>query len=560
MYVRVKTTPNSPRKSVQIVKSVRKGNAVSQKIVRYVGIALDDRELEQLKVLAESIKIKLEAEGQELLFSPEDLANKAISFRAAKKKAAEMAVVPQDLYTVNLKDLEEEDRVVSGIHDVYGNLFDTLGYGNVIKKPSRNKAAVKLLRDIVLARIANPKSKRGSVEMLAEEFGVRLNLDLVYRMMDKLDESAIDRLKDISYQNTATLYGGKIDVVFFDCTTLYFEAFEEDSLRKLGFSKDMKFNQVQVVLALMVTQDGLPIGYETHEGNAYEGHTLIPAIQKLRKRYAINRVIMVADSGMMNEENLKELENEKIDYIVGARLKNVPKTLQAEILNQERYTPTTEGNRIARFEHNGRELIVNYSAKRAKKDAHEREKTLEKLVKKLSKQKNPKDYLSNYGNKRFLKIIGESQFELDEKKIKEASAWDGLLGVTTNIKTLTAENIIEHYRGLWQVEEAFRITKHDLRIRPVFHWKPDRVRAHLAISFLSYSLVKHLVYRVKLQYIKLSPEEIRLCLLRVQTSILFDKKKKIRFGLPSKMPLHAKKIYALMRIPRTSTPFIFEKL
>ena len=168
MFVRVKDTPNSPRKSVQIVHSYRVDGTVKQKIVRYVGIAHDDYDLEKLKLLAESVKVKLEADAQELLFSPEELAKINIE---AKKTYSE------DDYKVNIKDLLEEARTVSGIHDAYGALFDELSYGRVIYNPKRNVSAASVFKDIVLARIANPASKRASCDLLEEDFGISIDLD-----------------------------------------------------------------------------------------------------------------------------------------------------------------------------------------------------------------------------------------------------------------------------------------------------------------------------------------------------------------------------------------------
>ncbi|MBU0571960.1 MAG: IS1634 family transposase [Candidatus Omnitrophica bacterium] len=555
MFVRVKTTPNSPRKSVQIVQSVRKADRVSQKIIRYVGIAHDEQELEQLKDLAESIKIKLEADSQYLLFSPEEIAR-------TKEKPTQN--ITEADYKVNLKNLKEEQRVVSGIHDIYGSLFDELGYKNIIKNPARNDASVKIFRDIVLARIANPRSKRASVDMLEEDFGISMDLNRVYQMMDRLDATAIDKLNDLAYENTAKLFKGKIDVIFFDCTTLYFEAFEEDEFRKMGYSKDLKFNQPQVLFALMVTKEGLPIGYKAFEGSTYEGHTLIPVLKELKKKYTLDKVVFVADAGMLNEPNITELEAEGIEYVVGMRIKSVSKTLQSQILDHNNYKTVKcvkdDEYKIGQFEYKGRKLIVKYSAKRARKDARDRQKAVDKLRKKLSKRKNPKEYMSNYGNRKYLKIDGNARIELNDEKVEQASRWDGLHGVVTNAENLCEQEILKQYNHLWEVENAFRITKHDLKIRPVFHWKPRRVKAHIAIAFVSYTLVKHLEYRVKLQYKKMSPEKIRQCLVRAQTSILFDVKKRIRYGLPSRLPRDARKIYDICHINRNLTPFIIKKM
>jgi transposase len=532
---------------VQIVESVRRGDTVSQKIVRYVGIALDEDELAQLKMLAESIKTKLEADGQQALFGPEELAK-------TKQKPKHYS---EEDYKVNVKNLKEESRTVSGIHDIYGELFDELGYRGVFKNPARQTSCVNTFRDIVLARIANPRSKRASVDMLEEDFGVKIDLNKVYRMMDGLTEESIARVNEITYKNTRGLFNEKIDVIFFDATTIYFESFEEDDLKGFGYSKDLKFNQAQVLLSLMVTKDGLPIGYKLFSGSTYEGHTLLPILKEVKTKYNLDKVIFVADRGMFNEDNLSELEDNGFEYIVGARLKNMNDAIKGKIVSQSNYRVIKEGFKIAQFDvESGRRLVVSYKESRARKDAHDRLTAIEKLKKKLGKSKNQKDYLSNYGYKKYLKITGTSSIELNAEKIESDSTWDGLHGVITNAQVVSDEEILAQYNNLWNVEEAFRITKHDLKARPVFHWVPERIRAHFAICFTAYALVKHMEYRIRLQYIKLSPEHIRQLLIHVQTSILFDAKKKIRYGLPSRISQEAKKIYQVMRVNRDSTPYI----
>lgn len=552
MFVRVKETPNSPRKSVQIVASYRVGDKVRQKIVRYVGIAHDDDELEKLKLLAQSIKIKLEAGAQEMLMPPEELAR--INLKAKEAKYTD------DDYKVNIKDLEEEARVVSGIHDIYERLFYELGYERVISNPKRNKSAVNIFKDIVLARIANPASKRSSVDMLEEDFGINLPLDRVYRMMDKLDTKAIERLQAITYENTASLFGGKINVIFFDATTIYFESFTEDDLKRCGYSKDKKFGQPQVLFSLLVTTDGLPIGYRIFPGNRYEGHTLIPALSQIKKKYDVEKVIFVADSAMLSGDNISYLEREGFCYIVGARLKSLPRDIKEKILDKKNYTDIEPGYSVASFKYNKKRLIVSYSEKRAKKDSHDRETAILAIQKKMSKTKNPKEYMSSYGYKKYIKLGSKSSVEIDEEKVKADSRWDGLLGVVTNDKDISPQEVLGFYHNLYNVEAAFRVTKHDLKVRPIFHWKPSRISAHIAICFCAYALVKHLEYRVRLLYKKMSPERIRQTLIKVQTSILFDKKKRIRYALPSRLSADARKIYDILKVKKTITPYIIKKL
>ncbi|HDQ88708.1 MAG TPA: IS1634 family transposase [candidate division WWE3 bacterium] len=551
MFVRVKTSNNDATTFVQIVQSVRKGDRVTQKIVRHIGVAKDSEELRKLKLLAESIKLKLEAGGQEFLFKPEEI----VKLSDSGKK------YPDSDYIVNVKNLTEEQRLVSGIHDVYGKLFYDLGYDNVIARPSRNKATANIFKNIVLARVANPVSKMATVDMLEEDFGVTLDLDRVYRMMDGLDDDAIERLKNITYQNSLNLLGAKIDVIFYDATTIYFESFCQDSLKRNGFSKDHKHNQPQVLLALMVTTDGLPVDYEIFAGDIYEGHTLIPALNKIRKKYDIEKIVFVADSAMLSEDNIKMLEKLKehnISYIVGARLKNMAAHLKEKILDGRNYKKIKAGYSIAEIPNGDRKIIVSYSESRAAKDANDRKRAIVKLIKKLNRSKSAKSHLSNHGYRKYLKIEGKSKLSLDEAKIASDAKWDGLHGVVTN-SDLTPVDVLSKYNDLWNVEAAFRVTKHDLAVRPVYHWKPRRIKAHIAICFAAYALVKHLEYRVRLQYKKLSIEKIRYSLMKVQTSILFDRQKRIRYGLPSRMKRDARKIYNILDIGRSITPYIIEK-
>jgi transposase len=582
MFIRVKKTPNSPRSSIQIVESMRIEGKVRQKIVKHVGVAKDERELEELKLLAESIKQKLELENSLPLFTPEELDNQIYK---SKKKIDEGIYSDED-YIVNVKNLIEEDRVITGIHDIYGKLFDELDLKSIFAYPSRNKKSIEHFKNIVLARIANPDSKRASVNMLEENFGISLNLDSVYKMMDKINDKSIEKLNALAYNKTKNLFGDKIDVIYFfqttlrdsallhDATTLYFESFTEDEFKKNGYSKDRKFNQPQVVLALMVTKEGLPIGYEAFSGDTFDGHTLIPSLKVLRDKYSIDKVVYVADSGMFNNDNLKELEEleeHEFNYIVGARIKNLSKSIKEKIVNQDNYKELNADKKVARFTlDNGRQLVVTYSKKRAKKDKADREKGIKKLKEKLEKEKSVKSHLSNHGYKKYLQLESSDDKKknscdltiiLNEEKIKEDEKWDGLKGLVVNANsTLSDDEILTQYNNLWQVEESFRITKHDLKIRPIYHWTPKRVKAHLAISFAAYMLTRYLEYRVRLQYKKLSPKVIRNLLLNVQKSVVYDKVKKIKYVIPSKIKPDAKKIYNLMEVSHSLTPYILGKL
>ena len=577
MFIRVKSTPNSPRKSVQIVHSQRVGSKVKQKIIKHVGVAVDDKELQELKSLAVSLKAELESKNQLPLYSPQEIEDMAS--RVKDKKAKEFVNIKDEInredYDVNLLDILEEDRVIRGIHEIYGKLYDEINLKSIIPNSSRHVATSKALKEIVLARVANPDSKSGSVDMLSSKFGVNLNLKTVYRMMDMIDDKQIKKLNKLVLTQTKSLLDDKIDVIYFDATTLYFESFTEDidnpedkdeAIRKNGYSKDSKFNQPQVVLALLVTKQGLPVGYKAFSGDTFDGHTIIPSLKEIEDEFKVDKIVYVADAGMFNKTNLEEFDkNENMTYIVGAKIKTMNKELKKQILNIDDFKEINDDTKVKTLDYNDKKLLVSYSKKRAKKDKHDREKAIAKLKKRLEDSKSVKSQLSNNGYKKYLQLESSDKnrscdlsITLNEDKILEDEAWDGLKGIVTNNETLSSEELIHQYSNLWQVEESFRITKHDLKIRPIYHWKPSRVKAHLAISFMAYTLVRYLEYRVRLQYKKLSPEKIRQILLSVQTSILYDTATDKKFAMPSKVSDDAKKIYKLMDVPIATKPSILK--
>ena len=177
MFIRIKKSKNSPKCSVQIVESKRVDGKVKQKIVKHMGTAMEGEALESLKASAESVKLRMEQSGQLALY------DEPVSVSETKESSGN-----RESFNVNLLDIKEERRVIKGIHDVYGKLYDELGFNGIITNPARNKRSQEALKEIVLARIANPDSKRASVQGLEENFAVHLDLNLVYRMMDKIED------------------------------------------------------------------------------------------------------------------------------------------------------------------------------------------------------------------------------------------------------------------------------------------------------------------------------------------------------------------------------------
>lgn len=267
MYVRTKSSPRSKNISVQIVESQRIEGKIKQKVIRHLGTTQPGDKLDELKKLAHSIIIELEHNAMFQVKSK----NQAI-----KSRFGELLSIANEVQ-LNGISIEETKRVIIGIHDIYGYIYDHIGFKNPFSRAKQREVSSKILREIVMARIANPDSKRASVAILAEQFGVDLNLDHVYQMMDKIDDIFCERIQKYALAATLKLTGEKLRILFYDATTLYFESFTEDILKQNGYSKDLKFNQPQVLLALFVTQNGLPVGYELFSGSTFEGHTLVTA-------------------------------------------------------------------------------------------------------------------------------------------------------------------------------------------------------------------------------------------------------------------------------------------
>ena len=548
MFIRIKSTPNSPRKSVQIVASVRDGNKVRQKIMRHVGVAQNDEELAQLKELAEFIKTQMEEEHQPQLFPADEVAKQVI---AAKK----MGTTRDEELTVDLKQLHETQRTITGIHEVYGEIYQQIGFDRLWGQSSRFFARKEILKHITLARIAQPDSKRAGVAALERDFGIKIPLTSVYRMMDNLDDKAIDFIQGVALSAAQQMLGESLDVLFYDCTTLYFESFVSDELRQKGFSKDHKVNETQVLLALMVTREGLPIGYEVFPGATFEGHSLAPVLTALQRRYHLSRVVFVADRGLFSEDNLQILEQSGLEYVVGAKLKTQARVIKEQILSPDHYQELNEDTGYLTIDLEGkRKLVVSYSKKRARKDQHDRQKEIDKLKKKLNRSRKPKEFISASGYKRFLTVSDHERVEINEAAIEKATQWDGLHGVITN-SSESVDNILSHYHELWRIEESFRIQKHDLKVRPVFHWNESRIRAHLAICFMAFCCVRHLEYRVRLQYQPLSPKVIRRELSHVQVSLLTHTQTGAVYAMPSSVSLHANKIYRVVGLKPTTTAY-----
>ena len=334
--------------------------------------------------------------------------------------------------------------------------------------------------DLVISRIMWPVSKAKTRDFLQRNLNKNYSLTSLYREMQTSSLKNYQEKVEEIFWNYLQTQKEIISVLFFDVTTLYFEAFEEDDFRKYGFSKDNKANQPQVTVTLTVTSSGFPLHLRSFAGNKFEGHTIIPCILNIKQRHKIDNLIIVADSAMVSRVNMEELEQQNLRFIVGARLSN----LSPKVFSQVAATPKSDKETKRINLGNNRILVVSYSQKRAAKDRSGRERQLKRARYALL---SPSIVARNF---KFLKKTKFGDFSLNKEIIEKAKQIEGLKGYITNASYLTDKEIIEKYSQLWQVEKSFRMSKSDLKARPVFHTAREKIEAHLLIVFTALAVIR----------------------------------------------------------------------
>jgi transposase len=474
-----------PNKSGSIsVQVIVKTKSRKQHVVRTIGSSRNADEIEQL--MAKGRKYISDLQGP--LLPGLDEEENAVDLFVGALTNAQVKVVGPEL--------------------IFGRLYDYVGYNSI---PSE------MFRHMVICRLYNPGSKLKTADYLERYLHVSYDISKIYRFLDSLcyrKESANSIAEDadvnkvstkktngknkpkpdykslveqISYNHTKKVVGGSISVCFYDMTTLYFEATDEDDLRKAGFSKDGKHSNPQIFLGLLVASGGNPIGYEIYEGNIYEGNTIVPLVKALAERFSFGKPVVVADAGLLSKKNIDALTLDGYEYIIGARPKSESENIKERILS----LGLKQGNIMEIDKGNGVRLILSSSEKRAHKDKRMREKGLARLQKKVKSGKLTKQSINNRGYNKYLKLNGTVEVSIDMNKFEADAAWDGIKGYLTNTK-LSPQEVIDSYGNLWFIERAFRLNKFDLAVRPIYHRLRNRIEGHICICFTAYTILLEL--------------------------------------------------------------------
>jgi len=490
VFVRVKKMKNLSY--LQIVESRREGPKVKQHVFATLG---------RQDLLTESGKL-------------DDLARSLLKFTPKVRVIdAHRAGTTQVLRTLSI-----------GPALVFDRLWKELGLGQLIEEScTGDRHQFSLERAIfltVMHRLFESGSDRAA-ESWKEDFlieGVReLDLQHLYRAMGWLGEELPsqdnspeeglpprcrkDLLEERLFARNRDLFSA-MDLVFFDTSSLYFEGEGGESLGQYGHSKDHRGDERQMIVGVVVDGLGRPICCQMWPGNVTDVTTLVPMVNRLRRRFSIGSVCVVADRGMISAETIRELEAQYLSYILGVRMRRV-KEVRTEVLQRkgrwEVVHPERERSKDpsplkVREQWVGQKrYVVCYNAEQARKDAHDRQAILASLSQKL--KGGGVSLVGNKGYRRYVSAAGPG-FVIDEQKVSGDALFDGTWVLETNTDLPTSEVALK-YKQLLMVEMIFRSMKSALQTRPIYHKCDDTIRGHVFCSFLALVLMKELQSRLE---------------------------------------------------------------
>ncbi len=327
---------------------------------------------------------------------------------------------------------------------------------------------------LCIARLVEPTAKLDSIRVLGELGIPGITKDQLYRCLKKI--SAKDYRTTITNLCFSYARALGISLILYDVTTLYFEVQAEDDYRKSGMSKERRL-EPQIIVGLLVDQNGFPLGLYSFEGNTAETKTILPVISAFKKQHSLTDITIVADAAMLSSKNLEALTNAGYTYIVGSRLQKIP----YDIAEYQKKEKLTDKQVITTHLTHKQRIIYQYREKRAALDIRNIEKQIAKAEKIISGKTSSK-------RAKFVRIKTKEK-KLNQKLIDKARALAGIKGYVTNL-AIPDEQIISNYHQLWHVEQSFRMSKSDLKARPIFHHKRDSIEAHLTIVFAALAIGK----------------------------------------------------------------------
>ena len=434
------------------------------------------------------------------------------------------AALSKHLETISIFNLSKEidisDTYILGPLLVLERMLETLGINaalqNVLSKHKRLQFDFKkIVFTQLCSRFIKPVSKLALYDnwigrMYPEMISHNVDLQHIYRSLDILADHKED-IEKFLYQWKKDLFTINVDVVLYDLTTLRFESTREDigELRKFGYSKEMRSDCTQVVLGLLTDTDGIPLCFEVHPGNTFEGKTLQGIVEKMKGKFSIRRFIFIADRGLFSFQNLEHIRADGGEFIVGLKMGSMAKQRQNDFYDLSKFIWINEELAFYEMALDGDRCIVTWSRSRAERDRKTRNDIIEKIQTRLSGEKKlAKNFITNRNYKKYLKTQGKDQCEINHTAIAEEAKKDGFFGIITNVASMKASEIVTHYKQLWKIEDAFGEIKGTLKTRPMFHWTDRRIIGHLTLCFLAYLCEAHLTKSLRKTYEPLEKKSI----------------------------------------------------
>lgn len=428
-------------------------------------------------------------------------------------------------------EVEELARYNYGYVQVFGKAMEHYGLVTIINRIQRSSRIQFDLYNatllMLLERLHDPCSKRSNWFNQKEYLGIEpTQLHYLYRTLDKLADNNRLIQRQI-FQTGRDLFNQQLDVVFYDVTTLYFdsEIEAEGTLRQKGFSKDGKIGNTQILFCMLIDKNKCPIGYRIFKGNTFEGHTFEKALEDLKQEYQIDKIVIVADRGMLSKNNIQLVHERGFEFIIGERIKSLPKPVQKTLLDKSNYkqewvyTDNDDEQIVIQYTtlaYDGKTIIATYSHKRAKKDKADRDQKLQ-TAKILLKQPS---LIRKKASRYYLTSTGNETYELNENKAKADEDYDGILAIATNASSLPHTVILEHYKQLYKIEHTFRTFKSHLEMRPMFHWTDKRIEGHICLCYIAYTLLNYVQQKLIAASHPVSEKNLRTTLDHMQVSLL----------------------------------------
>ncbi len=372
---------------------------------------------------------------------------------------------------------------------IFRRLWEKLGLDKYLKKYLKPRKigfnAEELIYTMVLNRLMEPKSELAAHEWSKSLYGLTHPKDLNqwYRALDFLIEHKEAVEKDL-FESQKDLFNFEIDIVLMDTTSLvYFgDGDKAENILNYGYSKEKRFDLKQVIVGILMTKEGLPIGHEVYPGNTNDIGAFKEMIRAVKTRFKIRRVIIVCDRGMVSEDNIRTLESDGYEYVVGMRMRQLKEEDAKKILSVKEMASVSKELKGREVYLKDRRLIVCFNREEALKDRKKREEIIARLIIKLKTQ-GLKSLLIHKEYSKYLRIKADKP-QLDEERIKSEELYDGKFVLETNTK-LNWKEVILAYKDLWKIEASFRTLKNELEMGPVYHYTERRIRSHIFISFLA---------------------------------------------------------------------------